>query len=163
MQLTEDHTLVAWQLKQGIISEEEALVSPHKNVITRAVGSREYVQVDTACFDLELGDGSPPPSGAGVVLTSPVLAGSGAVDVVGLARPFEATLEVSLEDASGDPVEAVFSGSDFLGTISTSEYGVGATDWLEAWGMFAVRAEGLAVEQLLAVARALAPPGRELA
>ena len=56
MQLTEDHTLVAWQLKQGIISEEEALVSPHKNVITRAVGSREYVQVDTACFDLELGD-----------------------------------------------------------------------------------------------------------
>lgn len=53
IQLTEDHTLVAWQLKQGIISEEEALVSPHKNVITRAVGSREYVQVDVRCVDLE--------------------------------------------------------------------------------------------------------------
>ncbi|MEM6961369.1 MAG: protein phosphatase 2C domain-containing protein, partial [Myxococcota bacterium] len=39
--LTEDHTLVAWQLKQGIITEEEAAVSPDKNVITRAVGSRE--------------------------------------------------------------------------------------------------------------------------
>jgi protein phosphatase len=55
-QLTEDHTLVAWQLKQGIITEEEALVSPHKNVITRAVGSREYVQVDTHVFEVQQGD-----------------------------------------------------------------------------------------------------------
>ncbi len=55
-QLTEDHTLVAWQLKQGIITEQEALVSPHKNVITRAVGSREYVQVDTHMFEVQKGD-----------------------------------------------------------------------------------------------------------
>jgi protein phosphatase len=55
-QLTEDHTLVAWQRKQGIISEEEAAVSPHKNVITRAVGSREYVQVDTHFFPIQTGD-----------------------------------------------------------------------------------------------------------
>lgn len=54
--LTEDHTLVAWQIKQGIISEEEAERSPHKNVITRAVGSREYVQVDTTVFDVKRGD-----------------------------------------------------------------------------------------------------------
>jgi protein phosphatase len=55
-QLTEDHTLIAWQLKQGIISESEAALSPHKNVITRAVGSREYVQVDTHFFQIEPGD-----------------------------------------------------------------------------------------------------------
>lgn len=55
-QLTEDHTLVAWQLKQGIISPEEALVSPHKNVITRAVGSREYVQADTGFLEVQPGD-----------------------------------------------------------------------------------------------------------
>jgi serine/threonine protein phosphatase PrpC len=54
--LTEDHTLVAWQLKQGIITEAEALVSPHRNVITRAVGSREYVQVDTRFFEITPGD-----------------------------------------------------------------------------------------------------------
>jgi serine/threonine protein phosphatase PrpC len=54
--LTEDHTLVAWQIKQGIISAEEAERSPHKNVITRAVGSREYVQVDTRVFDVRSGD-----------------------------------------------------------------------------------------------------------
>lgn len=55
-QLTEDHTLIAWQLKQGIISEREAALSPHKNVITRAVGSREYVQVDTHLFQTEPDD-----------------------------------------------------------------------------------------------------------
>ena len=55
-QLTEDHTLIAWQLKQGIISEREAAMSPHKNVITRAVGSREYVQVDTHFFQTAPGD-----------------------------------------------------------------------------------------------------------
>lgn len=54
--LTEDHTLIAWQLKQGIISENEAALSPHKNVITRAIGSREYVQVDTHFFKVEPGD-----------------------------------------------------------------------------------------------------------
>jgi protein phosphatase len=54
--MTEDHTLVAWQLKQGIISEAEAVRSPHKNVITRAVGSRDYVQVDTYGFDVGPGD-----------------------------------------------------------------------------------------------------------
>jgi serine/threonine protein phosphatase PrpC len=51
-QLTEDHTLIAWQLKQGLITPQEALKSPHKNVITRAVGNREYVQVDTRCVPL---------------------------------------------------------------------------------------------------------------
>ena len=51
-QLTEDHTLIAWQLKQGLITPQEAAHSPHKNVITRAVGNREYVQVDTRCIPL---------------------------------------------------------------------------------------------------------------
>lgn len=51
-QLTEDHTLIAWQLKKGLISEEEARRSRQKNVITRAVGSREYVHVDLRCYPL---------------------------------------------------------------------------------------------------------------
>jgi protein phosphatase len=55
-QMTEDHTLIAWQIKQGIISPEEAATSPHKNVITRAVGSREYVQVDVTTFPVQSGD-----------------------------------------------------------------------------------------------------------
>ncbi len=55
-QITEDHTLVAWQLREGIITQEEARRSPHKNVITRAVGNREYVQVDTQLVEVALGD-----------------------------------------------------------------------------------------------------------
>jgi len=54
-QVTEDHTLIAWQLKQGLITPQEAARSPHKNVITRAVGNREYVQVDTRCIRLGAG------------------------------------------------------------------------------------------------------------
>jgi len=54
-QLTEDHTLIAWQLKQGLITPHEAARSPHRNVITRAVGNREYVQVDTRCIPLATG------------------------------------------------------------------------------------------------------------
>jgi len=56
IRVTEDHTLVAWQIKHGILSEEEAESSPHRNVITRAVGSRDYVQVDVDVVHVEPGD-----------------------------------------------------------------------------------------------------------
>lgn len=55
-QLTEDHTLIAWQIKQGLITPQEAQRSPHRNVITRAVGNRDYVQVDTGLIELQKGD-----------------------------------------------------------------------------------------------------------
>jgi serine/threonine protein phosphatase PrpC len=55
-QVTEDHTLVAWQVKKGIITAEEARHSRQKNVITRAVGSRDYVQVDTRLLPVRRGD-----------------------------------------------------------------------------------------------------------
>jgi serine/threonine protein phosphatase PrpC len=51
-QLTEDHTLVNFRLKLGLITAEEAANSPGKNVITRAVGHQDYVEVDT--IDLEV-------------------------------------------------------------------------------------------------------------
>jgi protein phosphatase len=56
LQLTEDHTLVGWQIKQGLITEEEAKVSPHRNVITRSVGGRDYVEVDTGVVEVKAGD-----------------------------------------------------------------------------------------------------------
>lgn len=45
-QLTADHSLVAEQLKRGLISEKEARESKVKNVITRALGMDESVEVD---------------------------------------------------------------------------------------------------------------------
>jgi len=56
-QLTEDHTLVAWQMKKGLITAEQAKTSRQRNVITRAVGSKEYVQVDTHVVAVQPGDG----------------------------------------------------------------------------------------------------------
>jgi len=55
-QLTEDHTLVNWQIQQGIITPEEARTSKQRNVITRAVGNHDYVQVDILRASVEPGD-----------------------------------------------------------------------------------------------------------
>ena len=55
-QLTEDHTLVNAQLKQGIITKEQAENASFANVITRSVGYQESVQVDTLLTDLLPGD-----------------------------------------------------------------------------------------------------------
>jgi serine/threonine protein phosphatase PrpC len=52
-QITEDHTLISWQLKQGLITADEAKRSPHRNVITRAIGNHEYVEVDTGLIAIE--------------------------------------------------------------------------------------------------------------
>lgn len=54
--LTEDHTLISAQLKAGTITKAEALKSPYRNVITRAVGIQESVQVDTLAMDMMPGD-----------------------------------------------------------------------------------------------------------
>ncbi|MFH0899857.1 MAG: protein phosphatase 2C domain-containing protein [Pseudomonadota bacterium] len=47
IQMTEDHTLINYKLKHGLITAEEAKAAGDKNVITRAVGHKDYVQVDT--------------------------------------------------------------------------------------------------------------------
>lgn len=55
-QLTEDHTLVNFRLKLGLITAEEAANAPGKNVITRAVGHQDYVEVDTIDLEVRPGD-----------------------------------------------------------------------------------------------------------
>ena len=56
LQLTEDHTLINYKVKHGMMTKEEAEKASGKNVITRAVGHKDYVQVDTADIDTTLGD-----------------------------------------------------------------------------------------------------------
>ncbi|MCA9552386.1 MAG: cyclic nucleotide-binding domain-containing protein [Myxococcales bacterium] len=55
-QLSEDHSYLWEQIKKGAITVEEAKRSPFSNVITRAVGITETVQVDTLVFDILPGD-----------------------------------------------------------------------------------------------------------
>lgn len=56
LQLTEDHTLVNYKLKQGLMTPAQARNARGKNVITRAVGHKDYVQVDTVDVDIRVGD-----------------------------------------------------------------------------------------------------------
>ena len=55
-QITEDHSLVAEQLRSGLISEEEAENHSLKNLITRAVGIKPEVSVDLFSLRLQEGD-----------------------------------------------------------------------------------------------------------
>ncbi|MBI4864451.1 MAG: Stp1/IreP family PP2C-type Ser/Thr phosphatase [Candidatus Riflebacteria bacterium] len=55
-QLTQDHSLVNEELKKGTITPEEAKNHPKRNVITRAVGTRPILDVDTYRVDLEPDD-----------------------------------------------------------------------------------------------------------
>ena len=56
LQLTEDHTLINYKVKHGMMTKQEAEKAAGKNVITRAVGHKDYVQVDTADIDITVGD-----------------------------------------------------------------------------------------------------------
>ncbi len=55
-QLTEDHSLVADQVRSGLISKEAARTHSLRNLITRAVGIKEEVEVDLLCMRLRVGD-----------------------------------------------------------------------------------------------------------
>ncbi|EFK95357.1 protein serine/threonine phosphatase [sediment metagenome] len=49
--LSKDHTIVAEQVEMGMMTEEEAATSPMKHILTRNIGSSEYVVPDI--FEIE--------------------------------------------------------------------------------------------------------------
>ena len=55
-QLSKDHSLVEEMVRLGGINEEEARHHPDKNIITRAIGVKEDVEVDFYEFSLKKGD-----------------------------------------------------------------------------------------------------------
>lgn len=55
-QITLDHSLVEEQMRLGQMSQEEALRSPLKNVITRALGTQSLVTPDVFELETEPGD-----------------------------------------------------------------------------------------------------------
>jgi protein phosphatase len=56
-QMTRDHSLLEdYKDARPEMSEEEQKKFPHKNVITRALGMRETVQVDVMSDDIQDGD-----------------------------------------------------------------------------------------------------------
>lgn len=55
-QLTEDHSLVEALVREGRITAAEAEVHPQRNIVTRALGVSELVEVDTFHFIPKIGD-----------------------------------------------------------------------------------------------------------
>ncbi len=56
MQITKDHSLVNEMVRMGEIDESQARVHPDKNIITRAIGASEHVEVDFFEVDLSKDD-----------------------------------------------------------------------------------------------------------
>ena len=54
--ITEDHSLVAELVRSGDLTRDQAAEHPQKNLITRALGADEEVDVDTAVLPIEAGD-----------------------------------------------------------------------------------------------------------
>jgi len=55
-QLTSDHSLVNEQVKAGILTPEQAQRSPYRNIVTRALGNQQDVEVDVIRAPVEVGD-----------------------------------------------------------------------------------------------------------
>jgi protein phosphatase len=55
-QLTRDHSLLQEQIDAGLITAEQAAYSMHKNLVTRAVGVDELVDLEIHSYPVEPGD-----------------------------------------------------------------------------------------------------------
>lgn len=55
-QVTEDHSVVAELLRSGMLTPEQAANHPMRNVITRAVGTEDGIEIDLLCEERRAGD-----------------------------------------------------------------------------------------------------------
>ena len=55
-QLTEDHSLLQEQINAGLITKEQAKLSTNKNLVTRALGIEEHVELEINEFSVEVND-----------------------------------------------------------------------------------------------------------
>ena len=55
-QITHDHSLVEEMVRMGGIDRESARNHPDKNIITRAIGARDYIEADYFSVELQEGD-----------------------------------------------------------------------------------------------------------
>ena len=55
-QITRDHSLLQEQIDAGLITPEQAAYSANKNLVTRAVGVEDNVQLETHLHELHAGD-----------------------------------------------------------------------------------------------------------
>ena len=91
--VTEDHSLVAELVRSGDLTRAQASEHPQKNLITRALGAEDEVQVDTAVLPIEPDDRI-------------LLCSDGLTDMVPEARVGELLVDPSPEGAARTLVKA---------------------------------------------------------
>ena len=55
-QISEDHSLVGEQYRAGLLTREQMDTHPQRNIITRAVGTRDELEVDIFTVEIQPGD-----------------------------------------------------------------------------------------------------------
>ena len=109
MQMTTDHTLVEEMVQKGIITAREARYHPRRNIITRALGTEDRVEVDTMQMNVRPGDAFFLCSDglSNFVAEREILAC--AVDGRDWQAKLEHLLSVALENGGSDNITAMFA------------------------------------------------------
>ena len=55
-QVSQDHSMVADLVRDGVLTEEQARVHPYRNIITRALGTADTIEVDVLEIERRAGD-----------------------------------------------------------------------------------------------------------
>lgn len=109
-QITKDHSYVQMLVDNGRITKEEALNHPAKNVITRAVGTDESIDVDIYNVQLKKGDT--------VLLCSDglnVVVSDNEIETIlerGIAYAADALIEAALKNGGSDNISVVLAHMD---------------------------------------------------
>ena len=56
IQISDDHSMVAELVRDGVLTEEQARIHPYRNVITQAVGAADELNVHTRRLEKTRGD-----------------------------------------------------------------------------------------------------------
>lgn len=112
-QITRDHSLVQMMVENGKITPEESKTHPDKNIITRAIGVVNFVDVE---FDIESVE-----EGKSLLLCTDGLSGSveneEMLEIINNYKnsSAEKLVEKALENGSKDNITAVVIGAEFQG------------------------------------------------
>lgn len=55
-QITSDHSLVAEQVKKGLLTPEQARVHPTRHILSRVMGARQFIKPDVFFIDVKVND-----------------------------------------------------------------------------------------------------------
>ena len=56
VQITSDHSIVAEQVKKGLLTPEQARVHPTRHILSRVMGARQFVTPDVFFVDIKIND-----------------------------------------------------------------------------------------------------------